>query len=63
MGVGPGLVTIYVSDSNLFFNSSGVLSIIYGGSSPSIDSENGHFGTKVDDPYYSGPGEERLWQY
>jgi len=56
IGIGPGLVTIYVSDSNLFFNSSGVLSIIYGGSSPSIDSENVHFGTKVDDPYYSGPG-------
>ncbi len=56
VGLGPGLVTIYVSDSNLFFNSSGVLSLIYGGSSPSIDSENGHFGMKVNDPYYSGPG-------
>jgi len=56
VGMGPGLVTIYVSDSDLFFNSSGVLSLIYGGSSPSIDSANGHFGTKVDDPYYSGPG-------
>jgi hypothetical protein len=56
IGMGPGLVTVFVSDSNLFFNSSGVLSLIYGGSSPSIDSENGHFGTKVDDPYYSGPG-------
>ncbi len=56
IGIGPGLVTIYVSDSDLFFNSSGVLSLIYGGSSPSIDSEGGHFGTKVDDPYYSGPG-------
>ena len=56
MGVGPGLVTVYVSDSNLFFNSSGVLSLIYGGSSQSIDSENGHFGMKVNDPYYCGPG-------
>jgi hypothetical protein len=56
IGLGPGLVTIYVSDSDLFFNSSGVLSFIYGGSSPSIDSENTHFGMKVDDPYYSGPG-------
>jgi hypothetical protein len=56
IGLGPGLVTIFVSDSDLFFNSSGVLSFIYGGSSPSIDSENTHFGTKVDDPYYSGPG-------
>jgi len=56
MGVGPGLVTVFVSDSNLFFNSSGVLSLIYGGSSPSIDSENGHFGMKVNDPYYCGPG-------
>ncbi|NIM58570.1 MAG: DUF3943 domain-containing protein [Candidatus Aminicenantes bacterium] len=56
IGMGPGLVTFFVSDSNLFFNSSGVLSLIYGGSSPSIDSENTHFGTKLDDPYYSGPG-------
>jgi hypothetical protein len=56
IGLGPGLVTIFISDSNLFFNSSGVLSFIYGGSSPSIDSENSHFGMKVDDPYYSGPG-------
>jgi hypothetical protein len=56
IGMGPGLVTVFVSDSNLFFNSSGVLSLIYGGSSPSIDSENTHFGTKVNDPYYSGPG-------
>ncbi|MCZ2845546.1 MAG: DUF3943 domain-containing protein [Candidatus Bathyarchaeota archaeon] len=56
MGVGPGLVTVFEGDSNLFFNSSGVLSLIYGGSSPSIDSENGHFGMKVNDPYYCGPG-------
>ncbi|NIO48977.1 MAG: DUF3943 domain-containing protein [Candidatus Aminicenantes bacterium] len=56
IGMGPGLVTVFVSDSNLFFNSSGVLSIIYGGSSPSIDSENSHFGMKINDPYYCGPG-------
>jgi hypothetical protein len=56
IGIGPGLATFFVSDSNLFFNSSGVLSLIYGGSSPSIDPENGHFGMKVNDPYYSGPG-------
>ena len=56
IGVGPGLVTVFVSDSNIFFNSSGVVSLIYGGSSPSIDSENSHFGTKVNDPYYTGPG-------
>jgi hypothetical protein len=56
IGMGPGLVTVFINDSNLFFNSSGVLSLIYGGSSPSIDSENTHFGMKVNDPYYSGPG-------
>ncbi len=56
IGMGPGLVTVFVSDSNIFFNSSGVISVIYGGSSPSIDSKNSHFGTKVNDPYYSGPG-------
>lgn len=56
VGVGPGLVTMSSSDSGLFFNSSGVLSLIMGGSSPSFDVEYSHFGKRVNDPYYLGPG-------
>ena len=56
VGVGPGFVTMFVSDSNLFLNSSGVLSLILGGSSPSFDLEHYHFGKKDNDPYYLGPG-------
>jgi len=56
IGVGPGLVNFSSSDSDLFFNSSGVISLIIGGSSPSFDSEDYHFGKKFNDPYYFGPG-------
>ena len=56
IGVGPGILTIFVSDSDFFFNSSGVLSLIWGGSSPSFDLENSHFGKKTNDPYFLGPG-------
>ncbi len=56
VGVGPGLVILTVSDSDLFFNSSGVLSFILGGSSPTFNSPKFHFGLKTDDPYYFGPG-------
>jgi len=56
LGVGPGLVTISESDSLYYLNSSGILYLIFGGSSPSIESPDAHFGTKIDDPYYFGPG-------
>jgi hypothetical protein len=56
LGLGPGLVTISESDSRYYFNSSGILYFILGGSSPSIESPDAHFGTKIDDPYYFGPG-------
>lgn len=56
VGVGPGLVTATDFDSDYYFNSSGVLSLILGGSSPSISSSNSHFGMKTNDPYYFGPG-------
>ncbi len=56
VGIGPGLVTFFVNDSDLFFNSSGVLSIIVGASSPSFDLEYYHFGKKKNEPYYFGPG-------
>jgi hypothetical protein len=56
IGVGPGLVTLSDFDADYYFSSSGVLTVILGGSSPSIDSSNGHFGQKTNDPYYFGPG-------
>jgi hypothetical protein len=56
LGVGPGLVTISESDSRFYFNSSGILYLIFGGSSPSIESPDAQFGTKINDPYYFGPG-------
>ena len=56
LGFGPGLVTISESDSRYYFNSSGILYLILGGSSPSIESPDAHFGTKINDPYYFGPG-------
>lgn len=56
IGIGPGLVTLSDFDADYYFSSSGVLTVILGGSSPSIDSSNGHFGQKTNDPYYFGPG-------
>jgi len=56
LGLGPGLVTSFGSDSSLFFNSSGVLSFIFGGSSPSIDLEEYHLGKRKDGPYFFGTG-------
>jgi len=56
IGLGPGLVTISEFDSSYYFNSSGILYLILGGSSPSIESSDAHFGTKINDPYYFGPG-------
>ncbi len=56
LGIGPGLVTSFNSDSSLFFNSSGVLSFIFGGSSPSIDLEEYHLGKRKDGPYFLGTG-------
>lgn len=56
LGIGPGLVTSFSSDSSLFFNTSGVLSFIFGGSSPSIDLEEYHLGKKKEGPYFLGTG-------
>ena len=56
IGVGPGLITASEFGSQCYFNSSEILYLILGGSSPSIDSSDAHFGTKIDDPYYFGPG-------
>jgi len=56
IGVGPGIFVVTDLDSDYYLNTTGLLTIILGGSSPSINGSNGHFGTKLDDPYYFGPG-------
>lgn len=56
VGVGPGLVTNSESDSGLFLKSHGILSLIFGGTSPSFDSQNYQFGRRTRHPYYLGPG-------
>jgi len=56
VGVGPGFVTSSVSESNLVFNSTGILSFIFGGSSASIDFENPNFDKESHGPYHFGPG-------
>ncbi len=56
IGVGPGIFVATDLDSDYYLNTTGMLTLILGGSSPSIDGSNGHFGTKLDDPYYFGPG-------
>jgi hypothetical protein len=56
IGFGPGLVKTAEFDKDMYFRSSGILSLILGGASPSIDSPKVHFGTKVNAPYYFGPG-------
>lgn len=56
IGAGPGFVTDSSSDSNMFFKSYGVLTLIMGASSPSFDIGEGHFGRRLNNPYYFGPG-------
>ncbi len=56
LGLGPGFVTTFVSDSNFYINSSSVLSVIFGASSPSIDLEEYHTYKKDNAPYFLGPG-------
>jgi hypothetical protein len=56
MGFGPGFVKRTEFDSNYYINSSAILSLIIGGATPSIPSPKARFGTKIDMPYYFGPG-------
>jgi hypothetical protein len=55
-GIGLGAVSIFNSEPNYFTESSGVISFIFGGSSPSLNKEKYHFGEKDQKPYYFGPG-------
>lgn len=56
VGVGPGWVTHSESNSGLFLKSHGIFSLTFGGTSPSLDSQNFQFGTRTRYPYYLGPG-------
>ena len=56
VGVGPGLVVVSDSESSLFFNGSGVVSVIFGGSSPSLGVKDEPVGSEIERSYYLGPG-------
>jgi len=56
VGVGPGVVLNSSSDSGYFFNSDSIVSVIFGGTDPSFDPDNCHFGKGTENPYYLGPG-------
>ncbi len=55
-GVGIGAVSTFHSEPDFFTDTSGVVSFIFGGSSPSLDTERCHFGQVDQKPYYFGPG-------
>ncbi len=56
VGFGPGFVTVSPAESDSFFNSSGVLSLVFGSSSASIDFAHPRFDKESNDPYHFGPG-------
>ena len=56
VGLGPGVVLNFFSESGHFFKSNGLVSVIFGGTDPSFDPESCHFGKGTENPYYLGPG-------
>ena len=56
VGVGPGFATSSASESNLFFNTSGILSIVFGSSSATIDYSEPNYEKEGNEPYHFGPG-------
>jgi len=56
VGIGPGVVLKSSTDSGYFFNSNSIVSVIFGGTDPSFDPDNCHFGKGTEHPYYLGPG-------
>jgi hypothetical protein len=56
VGVGPGVVLNSSSDSGYIFNINSIVSVIFGGTDPSFDPDNCHFGKGTENPYYLGPG-------
>ncbi len=56
VGFGPGFVTTSSAESDSFFNSSGVLSLVFGSSSASVDFVHPRFEKENNSPYHFGPG-------
>jgi hypothetical protein len=56
VGFGPGFVTTSSPESESFFNSSGVLSFVFGSSSASLEFDNPRFEKESNAPYHFGPG-------
>jgi len=56
VGIGPGFATSSTSESNLFFNSSGILSFVFGSSSATIGYSEPNFEKEGNEPYHFGPG-------
>lgn len=55
-GFGPGFVTTSSPESDSFINSSGVLSLVFGSSSASVDFFHPGFEKESNKPYHFGPG-------
>jgi hypothetical protein len=56
VGVGPGFATSTASGSSLFFNTSGILSFVFGSSSATIDYSEPNYEKEGNEPYHFGPG-------
>lgn len=56
VGVGPGFATSSSSGSSLFFNTSGIVSFVFGSSSATIAYSNPNYEKEGNEPYHFGPG-------
>ena len=56
VGFGPGFVTTSPPQADSYFNSTGVLSFVFGSSSASVDFYHPRFVKESNDPYHFGPG-------
>jgi len=56
VGFGPGFATSSGSASNLFFNTSGILSFVFGSSSATIPYSQPNYEAEGNEPYHFGPG-------
>jgi hypothetical protein len=56
VGVGPGFAASSASESRLFFNTSGILSFVFGSSSATIEYSEPNYEQQGQEPYHFGPG-------
>jgi hypothetical protein len=56
VGIGPGFATSSVSGSNFIFSSSGILSVVFGSSSATIEYSQPDYELEGNVPYHFGPG-------